>query len=353
MRMLILSPNDPKVLKSGVRAAKLREYLQKNGVRTISLPGLDYREVSISMGTNYLKMLFFLLTKRQDDLVLLENERSAWLLRIFKKLGFKIALDIRDNRALQHSAYKVNENPEYLNALEKALLESIEICDVVFAVSKSCKELYPQKYFKKIFVVENASDPCLFHCSELPDELRIGFVSGVAPGRGIEFLLSAMDLVKDRVPDVKLTIAGTNNTKELKQYFDGLRERYQSDWINFREDVFYSVNAAQFLKECYLTVIPHPDHIYYKTTIPVKLFDSLACGRPVVSTNCKETAQIINSYHCGLVSDFDEKDFAEKIIQLLTNREEATRMGENGRRIIEDIYNWDNMAKKLIKYASG
>jgi hypothetical protein len=105
MRILILSPNDPKVLKCGVRAAKLREYLEKNEVRTISLPGLDYRKVSISMVMNYLKLLFFLLTRKQDDLVLLENERSAWMLRAFKKLGYRLALDIRDNRALQHSAY--------------------------------------------------------------------------------------------------------------------------------------------------------------------------------------------------------------------------------------------------------
>jgi glycosyltransferase involved in cell wall biosynthesis len=76
----------------------------------------------------------------------------------------------------------------------------------------------------------------------------------------------------------------------------------------------------------------------------------LACGRPVVSTNCKETAKILNTYHCGLVSDFTEQDFAEKITQLLLDRDEASIMGKNGRRIVEDIYNWDNMARKIIHY---
>jgi glycosyltransferase involved in cell wall biosynthesis len=95
-------------------------------------------------------------------------------------------------------------------------------------------------------------------------------------------------------------------------------------------------------------VIPNPDHIYFQTTLHLKLFDSLACGRPVVSTNCKETARILNTYHCGLVSDFTEQDFAGKITQLLMNRDEASIMGKNGRRIVEDIYNWDNMARKII-----
>ncbi|MBT6048571.1 MAG: glycosyltransferase, partial [Candidatus Scalindua sp.] len=123
-------------------------------------------------------------------------------------------------------------------------------------------------------------------------------------------------------------------------------------WISFFDDISYSVNINQFISKCYLMVIPNPDHIYFQTTLHLKLFDSLACGRPVVSTNCKETAKILNSHHCGLVSDFTEQDFAEKITQLLMNRKEASVMGRNGRRIVEDIYNWDNMARKIIQYTS-
>lgn len=349
MKILILSPNDPKVLKCGVRAAKLREYLEKNGVRTISLPGLDYRKVSISMVMNYLKLLFFLLTRRQGDLVLIENERSAWMLRVFKKLGFRLALDIRDNRALQHSAYNVVADQEVMDTIKKVLLQNIDMCDFVFVVSESCKELYPKKYHNKISVIENAADPLLFKYSKLPKELSVGFISGIAPGRGIEFLIKAGEIIKEKVPGVKLYIAGTPS-KESKQYYEKLRNKYESSWITFRDDVFYSINADQFFKNCYLTVIPHPDHIHYNTTIPVKVLDSMACGRPVVSTNCKETAGILNSYHCGLVSDFTVQDFAEKITQLLLNRGEAAIMGRNGRRVVEDIYNWDNMAKKIIHY---
>lgn len=351
MRILILSPKEPKVLKCGVRAAKLHEYLRKNGVRTISLPGLDYREVSISMVRNYFKLLFFLLTRRQDDLVLIENERSVWMLRVFKKLGFRLALDIRDNRALQHSAYNVVTDQEMMDAVERVLLQNIDMCDFVFVVSESCKELYPRKYHYKIFVIENASDPCLFQYAELPEELSVGFISGIAPGRGIEFLFRVGELIKEKVPDVKLYIAGAPSM-DSNQYYEKLKNRYKSSWITFRDDIFYSVNASQFIKDCYLTVIPHPDHIHYNTTIPVKVLDSMACGRPVVSTNGKETAGILNAYHCGLVSDFTEQDFAEKITQLLLDREGAAIMGRNGRRIVEDVYNWDNMSRKIIQYTS-
>lgn len=347
MRILVFTPKEKK-LKLAVRAAKLHEYMKKNGISTIFLPDFNFKKISLSTLLNYIKLLFFIATKRDSDLVLFENERSVKLLSLLKKLKFLIALDNRDNRALQRSAYRVDDSPEKIAVIEKQLAGNIEICDYVFTVSQTLKEIYPQKYHNRIYVVENASDPFLFVYTGLPERLRVGFISGIAPGRGIELLIKAMELVKKRVTEAELSIAGTPH-KETVQYYLDLKKRYESDWMSFHDDIYYSTNASQFIRECYLTVIPHPDHVYYHAALPVKLFDSLACGRPVVATNCKETAEILVKYKCGLVSDFTPEDLAEKISQLLLNREEASEMGKNGRRLIEEIYNWDNMAKKIIK----
>jgi glycosyltransferase involved in cell wall biosynthesis len=353
--MLIFTPKEEKKLRMAVRAAKLHEYLKKNGVHTVLLPDFNIRIVSLSMLLNYLKLFYYLVTRKYSDIVLFENERSQRLLSFFKNLKFKLALDIRDNRALQRSAYQMDDGQEKKDTIQHVLLNNIEICDYVFAVTQSCKELYPKKYHKKIFVVENASDPNLFMCKKLPDEPRVGFIAGIAPGRGIELLIQAMHRVKEQVPEVTLAIGGTPGThhKAGINYYKKLKEQYESDWITFRDDIYYSVNANKFVQECYVTVIPHPDHIHYHTTLPVKLFDFLACGRPVVATNCRETAKILHAYECGLAADFTPKDLAEKIIQLLLDKDLASRMGANGRRVIEDIYNWDHMAKKIIEIVGG
>ncbi len=355
MRMLIFTPKEEKKLRMAVRATKLHEYLKKNGVRTILLPDFNIRKVSFSMLMNYLKLLYFMVTRKYSDIVLIENERSQRLVSFFKKLRFKLALDIRDNRALQRSAYQLDDTPEKMDAIQKLLLRNIEICDYVLTVSQSCKELYPRQYHDKIFVVENASDPHLFTCTKLPEELRVGFIAGIAPGRGIELLIESMRLVKQKVPEVTLAIGGTPGThhQEGINYYVRLREQYTSAWITFRDDIYYSLNANKFLQECYVTVIPHPDHIHYHTTLPVKLFDFLACGRPVVSTNCRETAKILNYYECGLVAEFTAEDLAAKLIQLLLNRKLASHMGANGRKTVEEVYNWDNMAKKMIGVILG
>ena len=351
MRMLVFT-NKIQIAKLSVREFHIHRHLQKEGVRIVYFYNFYYRSIGFEMVKNYFKLFFCILTKKREDLVLIENDRSESFLRFFKKIGYKLAIDIIDNRALQRLAYKVDDSPEKVESLQNLLLKNIDVCDYVFPVSQSCKELYPQKYHNKIFVVENAADPLWFKYSKLPEELSIGFISGIAPGRGIEFLIKAGEIIKEKVPGVKLYIAGAP-LKESKQYYEKLKNRYESSWVSFFDNISYSVNVNQFISKCFLMVIPNPDHIYFQTTLHLKLFDSLACGRPVVSTNCKETAKILNAYHCGLVSDFSEEDFAGKITQLLLNRDEASVMGKNGRRIVEEIYNWDNMARKIIQYTSG
>ncbi len=347
-RILIFSPDRVRRLKLGVRAAKLEEALKKSRTRVVSLPDFNIRRLSPLMFLNYIKLLYFILTRRDTDLVLFENERSERLLKFFKRLGFRLALDIRDNRALQRSAYRVDDDPEKMELIKEVLERNIELCDYVFVVSQSCKELYPERYHEKIHIIENASDPELFRFSELPGDRRVGFVSGIAPGRGIELLIDAIHIVAERVPDVELVIGGSPH-KETVEYLSGLKKRYESSLVRFREDVFYSVNANSFMQECYLTVIPHPDHIHYHTTIPVKLFDSLSSGRPVVATNCKETARILLENDCGVVSDFSASDLASKIAELLLDRDRAQMMGYNGRRIVEERYNWKRMAERIIE----
>ena len=76
-------------------------------------------------------------------------------------------------------------------------------------MSEACKDLYPRQYHDKIFVIENASDPDVFNDTELPEEFNVGFISGIAPGRGIDLLIQAMESVREKVPQATLTLAGT------------------------------------------------------------------------------------------------------------------------------------------------
>ena len=46
-------------------------------------------------------------------------------------------------------------------------------------------------------------------------------------------------------------------------------------------------------------------------------------------------------------------EIADAITYLLGHPDEAKRMGENGRRAVEERYNWDKMEEKLLKLYEG
>ena len=108
MRVLVFA-NKIQNAKLSVRESHIHKHLQGNGVKAIYFYNFYYKSINFEMLVNYLKLFFCLLTKKKDDLVLIANDRSVCFLRFFKKIGFRLAIDIIDNRALQRLAYTIDD----------------------------------------------------------------------------------------------------------------------------------------------------------------------------------------------------------------------------------------------------
>jgi polysaccharide biosynthesis protein PslH len=80
----------------------------------------------------------------------------------------------------------------------------------------------------------------------------------------------------------------------------------------------------------------------------LKILEAMALGRPVVSTTIGcEGLEVIDGEHL-LIAD-DPKEFAEKTVRLLTDRQLYERILLNGRRLVEARYDWDKIAGRLME----
>ncbi|MBU4195034.1 MAG: glycosyltransferase family 4 protein [Actinobacteria bacterium] len=83
-------------------------------------------------------------------------------------------------------------------------------------------------------------------------------------------------------------------------------------------------------------------------SLSIVLLEAWLAGRPaLVNRDCEVTREHVRASGGGLTFG-DYPEFAEALLALLEDRERAERLGEAGRRYVEEEYNWDSVIKRLL-----
>ena len=206
--------------------------------------------------------------------------------------------------------------------------------------------LFPSQYmansinFRKKDVLSPAGDPSRCLNPYLPDNENITFVGGISKKMGVEILANAMKYVVKEYPHSRCNIVGNGDSETIKR-LKGL------DFINFLPDKNY-FDIPEILAQSYITVIPHPNIPHNDFAIPVKLFDYMSSGRPVVSTDCPSMTDFIKENDIGIITTDNPKNLAEGIIYLLDNPDVAQKYGNNALCAIKEKHSWQHRARTLI-----
>jgi hypothetical protein len=88
--------------------------------------------------------------------------------------------------------------------------------------------------------------------------------------------------------------------------------------------------------------------INYLDALPVKMFEYMSAGIPVVASNFPLWKEILGGAEYGICLDpLNPEEIARATRWITINLSEAKRMGETGRRAVEEKYNWDKESEKL------
>jgi glycosyltransferase involved in cell wall biosynthesis len=85
-------------------------------------------------------------------------------------------------------------------------------------------------------------------------------------------------------------------------------------------------------------------------TSPVKLYEYMACGLPIIASSLDSIKEIIQEpRNCLFFKPEDQRDLALKIESLLSNKVLLDKMSQNNKKDVEE-YTWEKKAKKIFQF---
>jgi glycosyltransferase involved in cell wall biosynthesis len=168
------------------------------------------------------------------------------------------------------------------------------------------------------------------------------YVGSISAIRGIRELVAACTLLAS---PLRLNLAGQFEDAALEQEVRGLRgwER-----VNFLGQLDRE-GVAETMRRSIAGLVTLHRQPNYLDALPVKMFEYMAAGIPVIASDIALWRKIIEGHGCGLCVDpMDPAAIAHAIDFLLSHPAQAQQMGIQGRRAIDEYYNWNRESEKLL-----
>jgi glycosyltransferase involved in cell wall biosynthesis len=182
----------------------------------------------------------------------------------------------------------------------------------------------------------------------VPNLLYVGRIERSSAWKGIEVLLRAFALLRDRFPETRLTLVGGGDAVEDHR---SLAERLGvADAVTFTGPL-RGDDLVSAYQNASVVVLPSRTEA---ESFGLVLVEGMACERPVVGSRIGGIPAVIDDGTTGLlVRPDDPADLAEACGRLLADRELARRLGRAGRQTVLERWSWEQSTNALLGLVRG
>ena len=315
------------------------------GVRIMSAgPKLSRQRYRILVGV--WRMLFKVLSEK-PKIIHFHDPELIPIGLILCLFGKKIVYDVLEDipKQLLHMA---NMSRFFASVIGRVYLGFECLAKVAFS---ACIVVVPDMLsrFRNSKVLLLANFPSLEEFPTIPEENqqrvpgRFVYAGGIGVVRGIGEMVDAIARVRDERARLHLLGAFNNSGLEAQMRTRDGWQRVQFLGWSSRETVVEEMSHASAG-----LVLLHPTP-QYVISYPVKMFEYMAAGLPVIASDFPLWREIVEGAGCGLLVDpQDPQAIADAMQWILDHPEEAAAMGRRGRAAVEERYNWEAESEKLV-----
>jgi colanic acid biosynthesis glycosyl transferase WcaI len=287
---------------------------------------------------------------------------SGWWLSLVKRVPF--VLEVRDLW------------PESLVAVGMGGQDSLTVrvlrvisrflyrrCDHIVVVTPAFKTELVERWSvspEKISVVENGVETDLFSpeggdgerdfAPELQNRFVVSYIGTQGVAHGLETVFRAAEMLSERLPDVLFLFVGEGADKE--RLMVRAREVGLTNVCFLPQQPRARIPALVRRSDVCLVLLRKAE--VFKTVIPTKMLEFMACGRPVILAVDGQARQIVEEAGAGLcIEPEDSQALAEAVTKLYLDAPLRGKLGANGRRYIVEKLSRKSTAGKYIEVLKG
>jgi len=168
----------------------------------------------------------------------------------------------------------------------------------------------------------------------------------IAKQRKIDNVVKAVSLLEDI--DIRFVLLGDGDgLEDLRQLVEdlGIQNR-----VSFNRPVSYE-EVPEWINRCDAGILPFQSWDGWNVSSPIKLFEYLACGKPVIVTDIPAHRNVLrDSDFAFWAKQSTPQDIAEAIRQAYSKRGDFQHLGLEARKLVLENYTWAEQAKKLEQF---
>lgn len=302
---------------------------------------------------------------------------SYHCLRIARKYAKSVFLTIHDVMPIHYGKlmpknenYKISiwtqigEAKKRYNPFRNIIIRHyLRYVDKIFAVSNSLKKVLEIHNIKGTEVIYNGIDVNDWETDtekirkfkqehNLQNRRAIFFCGRLSGAKGGDQILKAVALIKDKIKNITLLIAGQKN-----QYVEEMEELVKE--LGIEKNVIFT----EWLKPDELKTAYHSIDISVLPSLCFETFgmtnlEAMACKKPVISSYFGGPEEVVVDPAKGgasaqtgyLINPYDIELMAEKILDLLNNPKKAKRFGQAGYQRAKKEFSVEKQVEKTMKW---
>ncbi|OZI16541.1 glycosyltransferase [Bordetella genomosp. 7] len=177
--------------------------------------------------------------------------------------------------------------------------------------------------------------------ADAPRSRTICYVGGISDIRGIKEIMQALPAA-----NATLLLAGPFQTPGLRAQLQAMPEWHHVEYLG----VVDRTGVRQIMARSQLGVVLLHPVSNYLDSLPIKMFEYMSAGLPVLASDFPLWRQIIDGADAGAcVNPLDPEAVALTLNNMLDDPQRLRRQGEAGRRAVHERYNWANEERTLLQ----